>query len=192
MQHTTTKNTHTTQTVTIAHWNCHKLTTARNIDLRCFIYEHKPDIICLNELKLNEQECNDRLQYDGYISLFRCRDPIKSHGGGVAIIIRRGIAFSEVDMHTGNLELISIRINFSCGPLTIIAHYNPPSSLLSAHLLNGLLSSIGDFLLVGDLNAIQQAVLGKNQRDTQQQIGERQDVAASTQQHNSNDRQGQS
>ena len=72
----------------IIHWNCHSLTEKRRIELSSFLVENNPDVMCMNELKLNEAESNKYIQFAGYTSIFRCRDPLKSSGGGVCILIK--------------------------------------------------------------------------------------------------------
>ena len=55
----------------IMHWNCHNMTDFRSNALQIFINDLKStckslDIICLNEVKLNLEEANLRLNFDGY------------------------------------------------------------------------------------------------------------------------------
>lgn len=47
----------------LIHWNCFKLTYDRCNELKLFLGKYKPDIVSLNEIKLNEYECNYSLNF---------------------------------------------------------------------------------------------------------------------------------
>ena len=137
----------------IIHWNCFALTLKRRLDLISFLVEHNPDVMCLNELKLNEAESNVDLQFTGYSSYFRCRDPLKSFGGGVCILVKSTLSHVQEDVGSGDLELLAVTIETSSAPVTVVSYYNPPSSSLSTDILRLLADRNSHLIIVGDLNS---------------------------------------
>ena len=111
--------------LTIIHWNCFKLTQQRIDDLRTFLFERRPHIMCLNELKLNEAQCNFHIQFINHTSHFRFRDSLKSNGGGLCILVRSDIVHTQININSNNLELIAINIDIAPKPINIISYYNP-------------------------------------------------------------------
>jgi len=53
------------QSLRIIHWNCFKLTNVRSEELRLFLQEAKPDIMSVQETKLNNECANLRMRYKG-------------------------------------------------------------------------------------------------------------------------------
>jgi exonuclease III len=90
----------------------------------------KPDIVLINELKLDE---NFFLRFEGYNTYDK---PRNQFGGGVAIVIKSAISQTQTNEFDDlNLELVSIKINCKkFGDVQIVTYYNPPSSTLSLEL----------------------------------------------------------
>ena len=107
----------------------------------------------MNELKLNEAESNKYIQFAGYTSIFRCRDPLKSSGGGVCILIKSTLSFVQEDLELGDLELLAATIETRSGPVTVVSYYNPPSATLDSDVFSLLANNISQLIIVGDLNA---------------------------------------
>lgn len=80
----------------IVHWNSFKLTTERIEELRIFIKKEKPDIVCLNETKLSIENVNYLVRFDNYNVVARPRKKNPDHGGGVIILIKNTINYSDV------------------------------------------------------------------------------------------------
>src|SRR5438105_3828795 len=81
--------------LTIVQWNCFCLTTGRQALLGVFLKRTAPDIVALNEVKLEAGKANFALNYPGYRSIFKVRANNPNSGGGVALLVREGINFIE-------------------------------------------------------------------------------------------------
>ena len=145
----------------ILHWNCFSLTEERLIELSLFINDlseelNQPDVISLNEIKLNNELANHRLKIDGYRSLVKCRKKNPLKGGGVALLIRDSIQFNLNDSFNKlfpDLEIISISIKMeNNSKLDFITYYNPPEQEPKTKFFQELHSQKSSFILVGDLN----------------------------------------
>ncbi len=112
----------------------------------------KPDIVLINELKLDENRSNFFLRFEGYNTYDK---PRNQFGGGVAIVIKSSISHTQTNEFDDlNLELVSIKINCKkFGDVQIVTYYNPPSSTLSLELFRRLSYSKLPFILGGDLKA---------------------------------------
>ena len=55
----------------IVHWNCYQLDAIKLTELRLFIDAFKPDLISLQEVKLNREQANLFLRFDAYPCKFR-------------------------------------------------------------------------------------------------------------------------
>lgn len=142
----------------IIHWNCHSFRNKKTEFVR-FLHDERPDIVCLNEIKLDAEWVNHKLVFEGYISLAKVRDQNPNHGGGVAILVKESIDFMQVttlDRH--KCELVAISILIAGAPVLVVALYNPPSGRVHNGVLAGeLFTQIDrewkDWVLLGDLNA---------------------------------------
>ena len=52
----------------VVHWNCYQLDKIKLNELKLFINEFKPDLISLQEVKLNQEQANLFLRFDFIIS----------------------------------------------------------------------------------------------------------------------------
>ena len=57
----------------IVHLNCYKLTEIRILQLTIFLKQFEPDIVSLQELKLNETEANLKIRFDSYVTYHKTR-----------------------------------------------------------------------------------------------------------------------
>lgn len=76
------------------------MTDFRSNALQIFINDLKStckslDIICLNEVKLNLEEANLRLNFDGYQMYIKPRPQNPSFGGGVAVLVKDSIVHKK-------------------------------------------------------------------------------------------------
>lgn len=77
-----------------------------------------------------------------------------THGGGVAILVRRGVTHHEIVLPLlSSLEATAIVVQTEAGPLRIISAYKSPKTLLSAADLDLIFSDPIPTLLAGDLNS---------------------------------------
>ena len=81
----------------LVQWNCFKLDIVKLAELRIFIDEHRPDVISLQEVKLNQEEANLFLRFDSYTVHYKPRRINPSRGGGVAIIVKDSINHTRIN-----------------------------------------------------------------------------------------------
>ncbi|RNA02056.1 RNA-directed DNA polymerase from mobile element jockey-like [Brachionus plicatilis] len=117
---------------------------------------HLPDIVLLNEIKVNEEECNYYLRFEGYSVVSKVRN---SFGGGVAILIKDNIQFNQdFSYEKFNKELVCKNIKLNNKNISIFTLYNPPySSKNKNYLCLDLVAEICNrcqfFIIGGDLNS---------------------------------------
>ena len=118
-------------------------------ELKLYIYQNKIDILLLNEIKLDQNNSNFFLNIEGFTTYDK---PRTSHGGGVAILIKKEIDHFQIhDFDHLNLEILSIKISTKKGDLLILTYYNPKE--ISNSFFSHLSSINTPFILGGDLNA---------------------------------------
>lgn len=135
--------------IVLVHWNCFHI--ANRIELlKKYMGTKKPDLVMLNEIKLDQQMSNFSLDVPDYITIAK---PRKAGGGGVALLIREDLKYVEDrTLDSFGLELLSIKIRINNNDIRIISMYNPPSSKLNEELFRKIKED-GSFILGGDLNA---------------------------------------
>jgi len=107
--------------------------------------------MCLNEIKLNEEECNFRLRFKGYHTYFRLREgESASFGGGVCVLIKENFCVEEITSDL-NSEAISLSINIENFKLKLLSYYNPRN--ISSSLIDTFMIDSKNSLIIGDLNA---------------------------------------
>jgi hypothetical protein len=115
---------------------------------------YKPHIVSLNETKVGEFKANYLIQIDNYTTIHKARSYNVNGGGGVALLIRNDIDFSENkildDLH---LETCVINIKINKMDVNVVSYYNPPHSTLNKMLFEKLSDSKNQYIVLGDLNA---------------------------------------
>ena len=137
----------------IIHWNCFSLTVARNFELKQFLATNKPDLLLLQEIKLDNEAANMRLRYEGYATYHKVRIRNPGSGGGVAILINEKISHTPIMDIEESLELIGLKIELNNFTLDVFSYYNPPGSIVSKSLFDCYLNNGKNFILLGDLNS---------------------------------------
>ena len=138
----------------IIHWNCFKMTPNRSAELDSFIKQNKPDIISLNEVKLEEYSANYYLNFENYKTIYKPRQKGSNFGGGVALLIKDQIEFMETNFFSSlKLELVEIKIKIEKKDCIIISYYNPPDQEPSMALFSALSRGPQEYLICGDLNS---------------------------------------
>ncbi|RNA20744.1 RNA-directed DNA polymerase from mobile element jockey-like [Brachionus plicatilis] len=136
--------------LTILHWNCKHL-PSKLIILKQFLSIHKPDIMLLNEIKMDITLCNYHLNFQNYQTISKM---INVSGGGVAMLILKYLDFSQIESFDSlNLELISIDLKLKNFVVTIIGQYNPSEKELSYELFELITARCPLFVLAGDLDS---------------------------------------
>ena len=75
-------------------------------ELRDFIDDNRPDIICINETKIDDKIRDSDIEIDNYLLARKSRN---SAGGGVAMYILKDLEFAvRDDLMTYNLENVTI------------------------------------------------------------------------------------
>ena len=78
------------------------MTQIRLIQFCVFLAEIKPDIVSIQEIKMNKEQANIFLRFDGFSACYKPRKTNPEYGGGVTIIIKDTI--SHVILHELNKE----------------------------------------------------------------------------------------
>ena len=158
---------------TILQWNARGLRCNRR-DFDILIGEHQPDVICLQETKLehfpplSHYRCAN---YDGYCKSQR-RNPDQLPCGGVLIYIKKGLYHRviQVDSH---LQAIAVQVTLGGTPITILSVYIPGNNHLTTRDLSNLIRNIrGQILIMGDFNG-HNYMWGSHDVDTRGEIIER-------------------
>lgn len=146
----------------IIHINVNSLISlSRRFDLQKFLEKHNPDIVLLNETKLNPRH---KLKFFNYVMIRKDR-PGATRGGGTAILIKSNIKYTVCTNNTINsiqiLESCIVRIPMAENKnIVIISAYYPSGnndtsfSSEFSNLFQALdLRNINNYyILAGDLN----------------------------------------
>lgn len=143
------------QSLRILNWNAHSLAN-KKLELLQFFNEHHIDVAVLTETHL-KPEVNFCLPDHSFVRL----DRTTSAGGGVAIAVRKGLAYKSLpSFNTTFIEAVGIEVITTHGPLTIVAVYCPTQSRRSNGSNVQLKNDIqklsrrnSSFVIAGDLNA---------------------------------------
>ena len=132
---------------------------ARKAELVLHLKKYKPDFVTLNETKLSEKT-------KGYIPGYEMvRRDRTSRGGGVAILIKKEIAFNT--LHTSDIKAETVAITFKQRGQTIALAtvYNPPGHIAKVETLKYLTDKYEHCLITGDFNS-RHAFFGNEKSDT--------------------------
>ena len=123
---------------------------------RLFLDEHKPHLLCLNEMKLDSDVADNELRVEGFHETFRKDCP--KDGGGVAIYVRNNIKCKMREDFGDDLESISVELEalyVKCILVTTV--YRPPDSRVELFsFIENMISKIDqegkECILTGDFN----------------------------------------
>ena len=101
------------------------MTQARIFELKLFLEEFQPDIMSIQEVKLNQEQANLFLRFDGYNVHYKPRKLNPEYGGGVAIITRDSIANSVIVGLCDKLDNIGVRVETNDICFSLISLYTP-------------------------------------------------------------------
>ena len=115
-----------------------------------------PDILCVNETRLDKSISDNIIKIHGYVCIRKDRN---RNGGGVSVYIREIINFrSRSELKAESLEAVCIEIiKPNSKPFAVIACYRPPNSPLDffdqlESVVDTLDSEDKEIILIGDLN----------------------------------------
>jgi exonuclease III len=119
-----------------------------------FCFKYKPHIISLNETKLNDFRADYILQINNYNTIYKSRNSMRNGAGGVALLIREDIKYSECKLFEDlDLEICAINITMNKKEVCVFSYYNPPQKELCEKVFQILKETKTDFILLGDINA---------------------------------------
>ena len=131
----------------IFHWNINGL--RGNIDmLNQYLGVIKPDVICLNETKMND---NPLPNINGYILVSR-QDHTSSVKGGVAILCKENLDMSEIAVDIKDTCAASIKIGRK-KVVIISSYWGFTGEVMNIDKLDSLIGKFDQCVLVGDFNA---------------------------------------
>ena len=142
-----------TSKLKIVHWNCFKLTDSRLIEFEMFLKIFDPDIISIQEIKLNTNLANFKVRFNNYSTHLYTRDRGSDRGGGIAVLIKNQIAHSQITIPETNLEMIGLNLFISENTIKFFSYYNPPGKKISREFFEKYFDKKQNFILVGDLNS---------------------------------------
>ena len=152
-----------THELKIVQWNCFKMTADRLVELKLFLEEFDPDIVSIQELKLNQEQANLYLSFDGYTVRYKPRKNNPTYGGGVVVIVRDSIANSVIVGLDDSKENVGIRVETNDICFNLVSLYSPAKTLDFEAIKK--YSELGpELFLLGDLNS-KTPVVGCNSLD---------------------------
>ena len=71
----------------IVHWNFFKMTQSRLFEFGLILREIQPDIVSIQEVKMNREQENLFLRLDGFTTHYKPRDNKAEYGGGIMLLL---------------------------------------------------------------------------------------------------------
>ena len=94
------------------------------------------------------------LNINNYTTFHKARNYSKNGGGGVALLIREDIKFSERRLFDSlDLEICAINLSINRKETCVRTYYNPPNLKLSDEVFHILRKNCAEYIIKGDLNA---------------------------------------
>lgn len=123
-------------------WNCNGLTTKQN-ELQILIEKTEPDVVLLQETRLNKKRVTKIPNYTIY-------NKPKTANGGLLTYAKNTIDLSKVDTQTSTAEIQL----FQTDNLTIANYYLPPTKKHDFIKLDEILSNSDKVIIAGDYNSL--------------------------------------
>ena len=137
----------------IVHWNCYHLDAIKLVELKLFINKFEPDLISLQEVKLNQEQANLFLRLDSYTLYYKPRICNPTRGGGVAILVNNSIISTKIEGLDNNLEIVGVKIETVDFSFNLVSYYEPKGNNLSTDAIESFLELGPNIIMVGDLNS---------------------------------------
>jgi hypothetical protein len=94
------------------------------------------------------------LNINNYTTIHKARNYSKNGGGGVALLIKKDIQFSECRLFDSlDLEICAINLSINGKETCIMTYYNPPNLKLSEEVFHILRKNCAEYVIMGDFNA---------------------------------------
>ena len=136
--------------------NIFSLLMAHLDELRIFISEHRPHIICITETKIDSTIDNSHIEIDDYVVV---RNNRNRHGGGVAMYIHKTVNYKlREDIAFSEIESISIQVKVgNYKPFIVTSVYRPPGKPVEYFneldkLFNSIDAEDKETIYLGDTN----------------------------------------
>lgn len=133
----------TSKSYKIVEWNSNGLKN-KTPELTHYLQTNDIDIALITETKLNNTDKINIKDYETY------RKDRPTHGGGVAIIVKKSVNHILIQNLNTNLELLGIKIT---GNIHIFVLYINPNYTITHKNLNDIFDGRNKALIAGDLNA---------------------------------------
>lgn len=133
----------------VMHVNINSL-RPKSVEVTQYITDHRPDVVCFNETKLNGK---DPPKLPGYRVAAYC-DRVGNRGGGVAIYARNGLLCSDVSPEDKE-DVAAIELRAGNQRYCVVSYYRPPYDNidLDTPMLVDFATRYDRLLVAGDLNA---------------------------------------
>lgn len=128
------------------------------------INEYEPDIISLNETKLNNVKAFYLDVDKRYNCFFNCRNNTDHAGGGVAILVKKTYETEKIELKSDK-EIIGVKIKINSSYIDIYSYYCPPNVKVDEIPLLNYINSNKNSIICGDLNA-RSKIIGCNGENT--------------------------
>ena len=164
---------------TILQWNIRGLRCNRR-DFDILVSEHQPDVVCLQETKLEHLLPPSHYQCGNYDCCFKSLriNPDQLPCGGVSIYLKKGLYHHQVQ-NDSHLQAVAVHVTLEDTPVTILSVYIPSNNHLASRDLTYLTRNIrGQILITGDFNG-HSYLWGSHDIDTRGEV-----IARFTNKHN--------
>lgn len=110
------------------------------------------DVISLNETKIRAELA--ALTYSSLSKFsFVSQERSSRSGGGVAVLVRRELSYTEIAIGTDSDEIVGVAIRVNAEDVAVFSWYNRPDKTLNGDLLSDLTRAYPQLIICGDLNA---------------------------------------
>ena len=86
------------------------MTQARLFEFKLFLTEIQPDIVSIQWVKMNREQANLFLKFDGFITHYKPRENKAEFGGGNAIVVKNSISHTIIPNMDKVLDHLGIRV----------------------------------------------------------------------------------
>lgn len=137
------------QSINLLSWNAQAISNYDKLfELNLLLKGCDIDILCLQETFLNGDQ---KVFLNGYKTFRRDRG---SHGGGVAIAVKKDIKCKQIDsFRTSHIENVAILLEADSRQILMVSAYSPSYSRDLADDIKLLFSLPFETIVLGDLNA---------------------------------------
>jgi hypothetical protein len=137
---------HKANKLNIVTWNANSV-TGKIFELEAFLGARDVDVLAMSETKLLK---TDKFYINGYSVIRKDRES-NTRGGGVAILVKRGIPYARVRLPDTEFEAAAIKLTHN--NIIIIAMYNRPANKYKISSLLKIYNTANNIIIAGDLNS---------------------------------------